>query len=78
MTWMDLEGIMLSEISQIEKKNTVSFHLFVDCEITKQNRNCLMYTEDKLIVARGEKGGVMGEKVKRKEVQMFSYEINKP
>ena len=32
--WMDLEGIMLSEISQAEKDkaNTVCFHLYVESE----------------------------------------------
>ena len=33
-TWIDLKGIMLSEISQI-KPNTVSYHLYVECK----NRN---------------------------------------
>ena len=28
-TWMDLEGIMLNEVSQTET-NTVSYHLYVD------------------------------------------------
>ena len=31
-TWMDLEGIVLSEISQT-KKNTVSYHLYVESKI---------------------------------------------
>ena len=34
-TWMDLEGIMLSEISQ-RKTNTVRFHLYVESK--KQNK----------------------------------------
>ena len=29
-TWMNLEGIMLSEISQAEKDKTVCFHLYVE------------------------------------------------
>ena len=33
--WMDLEGIMLSEISQ-RKKNTILFHSYV--EFKKQNK----------------------------------------
>ena len=33
--WMDLEGIMLNEITQV-KKNTVWFHL--DMEFEKQNK----------------------------------------
>ena len=28
-TWMDLEGIMLSEISQTRKTNTILYHLYV-------------------------------------------------
>ena len=28
-TWMDLEGIMLSELSQSEKDTTMCFHLYV-------------------------------------------------
>ena len=43
-TWMDLEGIMLSEISQ-KKTNTVWHHLYVESKkynklvtITKSNR----------------------------------------
>ena len=31
-TWMDLEGIMLSEISQ-RKTNTVSSHLYADSKV---------------------------------------------
>ena len=30
-TWMDLEGIMLSKISQMEK-DTICFHLYVESE----------------------------------------------
>ena len=29
-TWMDLEGIMLSDINQTEKDNTVCYHLYVE------------------------------------------------
>ena len=35
--WMELEGIMLSEISHTEKKDTICFHSYVDPE--KLNRN---------------------------------------
>ena len=52
---MDLEDIMLSEISQ-RKTNTILFHLYVASK--KQNRNKLIRTENKLVVARGE--GVEG------------------
>ena len=34
-TWMDLEGIMLSEISQT---NVLSFHLYVEYKKKKQNK----------------------------------------
>ena len=38
-TWMNLEDIMLSEISQTEKKNTIWFHLYVEAKkINKQNK----------------------------------------
>ena len=29
-TWMDLEGIMLSEISEQRKTNTACYHLYVE------------------------------------------------
>ena len=48
-TWMDLENIMLSEISQ-RNTNTVGFHLYVDYKNTKmnkQNKNRLIETETK-------------------------------
>ena len=34
-TWMDLEGIMLSEISWTDKENTVQSHLYVDLKNRK-------------------------------------------
>ena len=36
-TWMDLEGIRLSEISQT-KTNTVCYHLYVESKTNKQNK----------------------------------------
>ena len=62
--WMDLEGIMLSEISQ-RKMNTVCFHLYVESKILKKMsppkpRNRLIDTENKLVVARREKNGRKG------------------
>ena len=49
ITWMDLEGIMLSEISQTEKdKDTVWYHLYVDCKKAE-----LVETESRMVVARG-------------------------
>ena len=35
-TWMNLEGITLSKISQTEKTTTIGFHLYI--ESTKQNK----------------------------------------
>ena len=32
-TWMDLEGIMLSEISHTEKDKTLCYHLYVESKI---------------------------------------------
>ena len=53
--WMDPRSIRLSEISQRDTHtNTVYFHLHVESTKTK-NRNRLIDTENKLIVAR-EKG----------------------
>lgn len=60
-TWMDLEGIMINEISQI-KTNTLGFHLFVESEnktseqITIE-RNRYINMENKLVVAKGGLGG---------------------
>ena len=56
---MDLENIMLSEISHT-KTNTI-YHLYVDSKkiiqmnIYTQNRNRLTDIEDKLLVTKGEK-----------------------
>lgn len=33
ITWMDLEGIMLLEIIQIKKNNTVQYHLYMKSKI---------------------------------------------
>ena len=55
---MDLEGIMLSEINQ-RKINTLWSHLFVEStkiKQIKQNKNTLMHTENKQVVAREEEG----------------------
>ena len=60
-TWMDLEGIMLSEISQTEK-DTVWYHLYVESKkynklvnTTKKRR--LTDTENKLMVTSGKREG---------------------
>ena len=64
-TWMDLEDIMLSEISQ-RKKNTVWYDLYVESKqynklvnITKSS--WLTGTENKLVVTSGEGGGLGGK-----------------
>ena len=59
-TWMNLDGIMLSEV----KERKISwFRSYVDLEIrtnvqTQQNRNRLIDTENKLVVTRGKGVGV--------------------
>ena len=62
---MDLEGLMLSEISQ-RKTNTVWYHLYVESKkynklvnITKRSRPTDI--ENKLVVTSGEGYGRMGE-----------------
>ena len=54
---MDLEGIMLSEISQIEKN--IWFHLFVEyknkTKQKEQNTIQLIDTEKWLVVTKGER-----------------------
>ena len=52
-TWMDLESIMLSEISQTEEYKYHTISLIYGIQKTKQNRNRLIDTENKLVVARG-------------------------
>ena len=47
---MELEGIMLSEISQ-GKKNTLCYHLYAEYK----ERNRLTDIENKLVVTSGEK-----------------------
>ena len=49
-TWLNLEMITLSEISQTEKDNIMSYHLYVDCKIGHKgtylwSRNRIMDTE---------------------------------
>ena len=52
MTWMDLEGIMLNEISQMEKDKTIWFNLKVESK--KQNKQQNRVTESKWVDAEGE------------------------
>ena len=51
--WMDLEGIMLNEISQ-RKTNTILFQLYIESEKKKKNKykKTDSDTENKLVVAR--------------------------
>ena len=55
---MNLEGIMLSKISQ-RKTDTVRFYLYVESK--KQSKNKPVNTENKLVVARGEESAGMGK-----------------
>ena len=54
-TWMDLEGIMLSEISQT-KKNTYCLISFI-CRILKKK---IMDIENRMVFARGRVWGEVG------------------
>ena len=60
-TWMDLEIIILSEVSQTEKEKyyiTYMWNLKKKYKRTYlQNRNRLTDIENKLMVTKGEKGG---------------------
>ena len=59
-TWIDFEGLMLSEISQKDKYNMIS----LICRLTKKQ---LIDTENRLVIARcgGQWVGEMGHRVKR-------------
>ena len=64
-TWMQLEIIILSEVSQTEKTNTIWYHLYVESKIWHKgtylwNRNRITDIENRLVVAKGE--GVGGGK----------------
>ena len=50
--WMDLDGIMLGEISQSEKDKYYMWDL--KNNINKQNRNTVIGAEHRLMVARGQ------------------------
>ena len=54
-TWMDLEGIMLSEISQ-KKTNTIHSYL---CEIKHTDTYKFIDTDNRLVIVRGR--GVGGD-----------------
>ena len=60
-TWMDLENIILSEVSQT-KTNTICYHLYVESKIRHKwtylwNRNRPTDIENRLVVAKGEGAG---------------------
>lgn len=80
--WMDLEFIMLCEIHQMWKRNTVWFHIYVESkkekinEQSQWNKNRLI--ENKQMVTRMEGGGKMreiGEKVWGTDRKCYKYEI---
>ena len=57
-TWMNLEMIILSEISQTEKDNIISYHLYADSKVGDKGtylwtRNRIMDTENSPVVAEG-------------------------
>ena len=60
-TWMDLEIIILSEVSQ-RKVNIIWYHLYMESKKSwykwtyLQNRNRLTDIENKLMVTKGEGG----------------------
>ena len=64
---MDLEGIILSEVSQT-KTNNIWFHLYGKSkkpkQLNKQSQTRLLETESKGTVVRGEGGGGCAKKVK--------------
>ena len=64
ITWMELEGIVLSEVSQTEKDRYYMISLI--CGIFKKKE--LIDTENRLVIARNRvrgRVGKMGEGVKR-------------
>ena len=73
-TWMDLVGIMLSEIHQRQRQILYDF-TYMEALIHKQNRNRLTDTENKL--TRGYGGGRMGKIGEGDEdVQTSNYNIS--
>ena len=67
-TWMDLEIIILSEVSQTEKDNIIWYHLYVESKkqykwTYLQNRNRLTGIENKLTVTKGDSEGGEGDKL---------------
>ena len=55
-TWMDLENITFSEVSQTENDKYYIISLICgNLKISIQNRNRLTVTENKLMVTKGER-----------------------
>lgn len=52
-TWMDFEGVMLTEINQTEKDKDCMISLICGILKNNNNNNKLLDTENKLVVARG-------------------------
>ena len=58
-TWMDLEIIVLSEVNQKEKDNTIWYHLYVEFKIQDKwtylwNRDRHTLVENRFVVAKVE------------------------
>lgn len=66
VTWMDLETIILSEVSQMEEKTNTIFLSYVDSKKRKTKQiQTHRYTENRLVATRVEAGWVwrkMGKK----------------
>ena len=58
---MNLESILLSETSREEQDKYGMISLTSGIQKTKQNRNKLIDTENKLTAAKGEWGGELGK-----------------
>ena len=56
MTLMELESIILSEISQ-RKANTICFHFYVKSKRKQIKNKQIINTEYKLVIAKEEVGG---------------------
>ena len=54
--WMNTEGIMLSEIRGWQMPYDFTYMQNLENKINKQNRNRLIYTENRLMVVRREGG----------------------
>ena len=64
--WMDLDGIMLSEMNQI-KTNTKLSHLHVEMKQTKKNQ-----TQNSMLVASSG-GWVVGERCQKIQISSSKY-----